>query len=433
VVAFDVLRPVELNTTEFWNARFAQGFNTPLTILTTLGLLGLAAWLFLVVKTATSLQSTDSNNLPIWAAIALTLGLQLLFPSNTVLLVVQMMAIVFWIANQQKKYPSLELHPLQVKITSAGKEGPERKVSQYSKTFSYLVSAVLIICIGITGLGLSKVYAAHYLVFAANKAAIKKDIIGVYNLQKQAVTLNRYSDSLRRSYALTNLAIANAMAQKEEKAPEDGEQIGQLLQQAIREGKAATLIDPSNSQNWQVLGQIYAGLVGATEGAENWSVSAYAKAIETNSTSPLLRIKLGSVFLSLGEYQQAITLFEQAARLKPDYTNAHYNLANAFAEAGKADEARRFYEISLSQLDSSSADYQKVKQELDQLDTRVAEALKKRQAEQAKQTTQPSEASQVNLLEENLGEASQNIEPDSQVELKSAPTETTANPIEVVQ
>ena len=55
-----------------------------------------------------------------------------------------------------------------------------------------------------------------------------------------------------------------------------------------------------------------------------------------------------------GKLQPAIGALEEAIRLRPDFTPAHYYLANAYKQAGRAEDSRReFAEVSrLTQVES---------------------------------------------------------------------------------
>ena len=48
---------------------------------------------------------------------------------------------------------------------------------------------------------------------------------------------------------------------------------------------------------------------------------------------------LGNLFYASGRVQEAVPLFERAARLRPDDANAHYNLANALLASGRPADA----------------------------------------------------------------------------------------------
>jgi len=48
---------------------------------------------------------------------------------------------------------------------------------------------------------------------------------------------------------------------------------------------------------------------------------------------------LGYILLQKGSGDEAITHYQKALQIKPDYAEAHYNLGNVFAQKGRADEA----------------------------------------------------------------------------------------------
>lgn len=385
------LKPATINTRDIWNVQFIQASNTPLTIMTTMGILGLLAWGLLFYQLTRQIKSSRGTSRGLILTALTALILQLLFPANVPVLVILATALSFWAASEQNRFSSIELHPLQVSIARAGEK--EEKISEYSKAFGMVTATGIGLVLLIVSFGLFRVYASYSYAFMAERQAVRGDAVGVYNNQRQAIAYNPYIDSLRRQYAITNLQIATAISAQENPSQEDSQQVTQLIQQAIREARAATLINNRDSQNWRTLATVYRNLIGVTEGAENWTVSSYSRAIELAPSDPTLRIDLGGVFYAQEEYQQAATLFEQAALLKPDYANAYYNLANALKEAGALEQAAQYYQQTLALIDPGSADYQTASQELQSL--------------QAKLQTQTGEAEpvqeeSVNLIEESL-------------------------------
>ncbi|MEN8253248.1 MAG: tetratricopeptide repeat protein [Patescibacteria group bacterium] len=406
---YNLLKPASINTSDSWGVQFVQASSTPLTLMTSMGILGLSAWSLLLYQVLKNIKKSNKAAKPVAAVALVALLLQLIFPINIVTLVILAVALTFWVAEEQKKYSSIELHPLEVKIAKAGEK--EEKVSEYSKGFSYFLAGIVIISVLLLGTGLFRVYAGFTHLFLAEKAAANNNAIAIYNNQRQAIAYNPYLASMRRSYALTNLQIAAAISAQENPNPDDTKQVTQLIQQAIREARAATLINGSDSQNWRTLGDVYKQLIGAAEGAENWTVSGYSRAIELSPSDPTLRVDLGGVFLAQEEYQQATTLFEQATLLKPDYANAHYNLANALKTAGNYQLAERYYQQTLALIETSGPDYEKANNEL-------AEVQAKLQTQKRDQATENPEQ-QVNLIEENLPQEQAPIESQTQLELSS--------------
>jgi tetratricopeptide (TPR) repeat protein len=141
---------------------------------------------------------------------------------------------------------------------------------------------------GILGTGwyYGRLFVAYYHLFSADRAAFKNEPARLYDHQRQAVLASPYLDLVRRQYAMTNLQLALALSTNKNPTEADRTQITQLVSQAIREAKAATIIDPTNSQNWVALAEIYRNLGNAKE-ANQWTITALVSAIGTDPPIPV--------------------------------------------------------------------------------------------------------------------------------------------------
>ena len=70
--------------------------------------------------------------------------------------------------------------------------------------------------------------------------------------------------------------------------------------------------------------------------------------IKDYPNEPLLFNISGACYASLGRFGRAVRFYEQALIIKPDYAEAHYNLAGTLQELGQLDAAVKSYEKSLS-------------------------------------------------------------------------------------
>jgi tetratricopeptide (TPR) repeat protein len=367
-------RPGWLNASPLWNTQFTQGSSFPFTLLVTLGITGLLSWLFLAVIAARQLKNASAEALPAAVVFCTALLLEIFFPINIVLIAIQTFALIFWIAAEKGKLKDVQLHAFTVEITQSGEE--VQKVPKHSNVMVYLMAAIFAIATAYSAYWVGRGAIAQAYSFQANMAAAQNKAIDSYELQKKAIQFNPYTDAYRRKYSLTNMAIASAISASPEATDEDKQKIVVLIQQAIREAKTATELDPYNSSNWLTLASIYNNLIGVADGAENWSAAAYQQAMQVSPLDPLPQLEVGALLYRFGQYAQATQMFEKAATLKPDLPNTYYLLAKSYAQQKRYSEAAAAYQQAMTLLSNagSTDDYNKVKAELEELQKMAQEA-----------------------------------------------------------
>ena len=397
---FTRARPIELNNHRLWNIRFGQSSNAYLNLVTTTGILGLASFLFLglrIIKiTSAAISKSESPESAAIASSLLVILATLLFvPFNTVLIFLfYTLAALFVAARKIAGHPSfsdatLSFYTFQQVETSSQKPPIPAAILPWLLFVPATLITVVVFTIG------GRAYAAEVAFRSALVSLQENRGSDAYNQLIQTIRLNPGVDGYHRLYAQTNLALANALAGKDEPTDQERSDITQLIQQAIREAKTATRLNPINVVNWENLAQIYRSLINVAQGAENWTIASYLQAIRLDPTNPQLRILLGGVFYSLGDYENAQNQFSQAASLKPDLANAHYNLSAAFRDQGDTLSAVRAMETTLRLVPVDSNDSTKVQAELDELKKQLTQAQEtqlleeKRQQESETLTTPP--------------------------------------------
>jgi cytochrome c-type biogenesis protein CcmH/NrfG len=342
-LAYARFKPAWLNQTKLWNTQFTQGYNLPLTLLVSTGVLGLVSWILLVLQILKQVKYNPAlRSSPLtWMLLAL-LATQLVLPPFISLLVLFGLVLSAWLSLPAHKFKQKKYHQLVIQV----------------------LGVILLITTIFGSYGLGRATIADYKFFRANQAGQDSQMVEMYQLQQQAVSLNPYLASYRRRYALTNLSLATALANKTELTSEEQSSMLQLIQQSIRESQAAATLQPADVRNWQVLAQIYNNLANTITGADQWAVNSYVQAIQASPTNPDLRIALGNIFYSVDQFEQAEQLFAQAISLKPDHANAHYNLANALAKQDKLEAAVISYENVLVLVEPDSEDYRVAAAEL---------------------------------------------------------------------
>ncbi len=357
VNAFTAFKPLSFNAGDFWQMSFASSSNWYYQLLTEVGLIGLSAYLFLawkILKDALRVfrqPRVSFVGLAIYLNLAVLLLAQLFFPLNFFLFL--LMFLLLAIARDDE--------PQAVELSAAG-------------NFAFLGLIFPAAFWGVMIFFLGKFTLANNYFLESLKAASQNDGVKTYNLQIKAIQTDPSSPAYRMAYSQTNLALANALAGKKDLSDQDRSTITQLIQQAIREAKAAAAVEPRSASAWQNLASLYRSLVNFAEGANDWSIASYQEAINLDPLNPQLRIELGGVYYSQQNWIQAATLFNQAANLKPDLANAHYNLANALREAGDLQNSLQEYETAQTLVKANSTDYQKVTQELEEVKGRLPAA-----------------------------------------------------------
>lgn len=372
--AYNLHKPTWINNSEYWNVQFSQGANVPLSIVVSLGIFGLIAWALLFVNTLKQTKSVTSQTKPVHMMILATLAIQLFMPLNIVLLTIQTVLMVFWVAGEKEKFA---VYSLNLKGVLAKNKFLASKSTLIIRALLGLLTIGSLSLVALLGVA---TYSSH-LMYLSSKAATNNDFVLAYSLQQRAIKLNPYLDGNRRKYAVTNIFIAAAISQKADLSEEDKQRFAQLIQQSIRESKASILLDGKDVANWQLAAQVYQTLIGVAENSEEWSASAYAEAIKLAPNNPELRLVLGGVLFNAKQYEDALKFFEQAAVLKPNYANAYYNGANTLKMLRRFDEAKLAYQKTLILLQPDSDDYLKAADELQELERIAKEAINQKSPE----------------------------------------------------
>lgn len=289
--------------------------------------------------------------------------------------------------------PSLTLLLLLFMLLAASINVPEKH--EYSYQFSSLFPFVITINLFFLALligsfyFLGRAYASEYFFKSSLFAYVNNDAKHLYDSQRNAIVLNPYIERFRINFSQTNMTISNNIAAKitnqsinqtepSEKAPQLTEQerqvITQAIQAAISEAKAAVTLNPQKAQNWENLATIYRNIILVIQGADSWTVSSYQRAIVLDPQNPIYRLNLGGVYYQLGNFDEAVKLFEQSIVLKSDWPNAHYNLAWALYKKNDYQKAATEMQNALSFLDekTDSTDYQRAKKELEEFKTKLS-------------------------------------------------------------
>jgi len=396
--AYNTFKPVWLNSTDQWTIPFSQAANAPLTILTTMGFVGLITWVWLFIVTLLEFSKADKHNRAVLAMLIAVLISQLFTTFNYVTILIQALLIALYIASERERFSVVQFGRMKANIFKSH----GHQYSYESVIPLYLISLILIGVIGYSAWYSGRNYLAFATMFSSYKAAQANDIVKSYELNQKAISLSPYIDTFHRDYASTNMAIAIALSNKTDINEQEKNQVGQLLQQAVREARNATILDPNDTENWVVLAQIYGDMISVTEEAKQWAVETYARAIETNPTNPYLRILLGNIFAQLKDHQRAINLYNQAIELKPDLAEAYFRMAQSLIVIEQFAQAETALRATLSLLDSNSEEYTVVTKQLEGIQDKAKAQIEAAKATQGAGSTNVPTTSPTPTPEANV-------------------------------
>ena len=346
ISAFSRFRPVQLNMTDAWNVRFGTSSNQIFMILTTVGLLGLAAlaWLYRAVIRLLSREKALSLNIGLGLGLILILIMFLLIPANPILLFTFIVLGLALGAGWEETSFSFK-HPL----------------------IPTILGGIFLLLVVFGGYLTRQVLAAEQAYGASLQAIRENNGSAAYNLLLKAQRRNPFDIRYRLDYANINLALANNLASQKDLTEQERQTILQLVSQSVNEGKNAVALAPQNAAAWENLANIYRQLFNFAQGAEQWAISAYVEAVRRDPTNPRLRVNLGGALYTLRNYDAAIDQFKRAIDLKSDYANAFFNLSWAYRQKNDIVQAYNAMRNTLNLVDRDTIDFDNATTELQKL------------------------------------------------------------------
>lgn len=399
---FTQFKPISLNRTSLWMVNFNASGNEYLQILTTLGLTGLAAigliifgWYQLIKRDPGTRITSVQMGLNLATASLLIIGLFVPFTIFHWLILAGYLSLSVGLnkAKNLTKVKDIAVTLNTVTIVPPYAANPIASTTSFaSSILPIIIGMVALTGIILSGYKTGRVYLSEIFFQQSLVAADQNLGTKTYNLQIKAINLNPAIDRYHLAYSNTNLALASAMAAKPNLSDQEQQTVTQLIQQAIREARASVQLQTNKAANWQNLANIYRQLINFAQGADQFSLDAYSQAIALSPANPSLRLEMGGLFYSLGQFDQAIARFQETIQLKPDLPNAYYNLSHGYLSQKKFLEAYQAMQQVEALIPADSADSDKVRTELADLKAKLPATATQPQTNktQTPTLTQPS-------------------------------------------
>ena len=371
--SFTRFKPIDLNLNNFWNINFTVSGNVYLELLTTLGMAGLAVFVWLILaakKLVKRLPDTriTSSQLALILSLITQLSVGLVIPFTVINWVLFVSTLSLLVVTQKSKQ-SPQVKDVLLTLNAVSLVEPWEPTHDVSRgqLLPWLLTAPAILGLILIFFNLTKVYAADYYFQQSLNAASQNQGKATYDLQIKTVDLAPRSDRYRVAYSNTNLALANSLSSAGDLSDQDRQTVATLIQQAIREARLATQINPNRAGNWANLANVYKNLVNFADGADQFAQAAYVRAIQLDPANPALRLDLGGLFYSQSNYDLARDRFAEAIQLKPNLANAYYNLSYVYQRQEKWLEAYQAMQQVAALVEPDTADGGKAVNELNDL------------------------------------------------------------------
>lgn len=352
---YSMYRQPVVNLTPYWTIRFDNGFSAFFTLLATLGLIGMALWLMLILSALSKslLHVFKEPNDVQWQAY-LTV-----FSAWAALVFLSFVAnfgmahlFIFWL------FLGLLVALLARDSMSWSSTDSSNAMMGISVVFALLCVAS-VCALWLTGQRLAADIQYSRAVAAYNaKQPIQMSIDDL----NSAVALNPMNDVYQRNLSQAYLVELNQVFTAHPTA-DQSKQMSDLVTSSLAAANQATSLNPSNVDNWSNLASIDEAIASFTPGADQQAIANYQTALTHEPTNPIFYNEIGKLYIERADayatlltgkdasttaqaqanMQQQLSSAEaalnQSVALKGDYAPAHYNLGILYERQGKLPQA----------------------------------------------------------------------------------------------
>lgn len=352
-------KPKDINNTPFWNASFDYGVGNIPTFIATTGLTGLISWIiflslficlgfkYIFVKTKDEFSrylivSSFFAGLYLWIINAV-------YTTGSVLFFMTFFFSGVFIASL------INEKLLSVKIISCA--------SNLRRKLFFISGMVLVIIFAMAGgyVYCQRFLSSVYFFKALDSANTKGDLIGG---EKYAIKSLSFSKADYQYRLLSDIYIArlNALVSQKNLSPDTlSKDLKALFLSAVNNAESALNYDKANYQNRILLGRIYESVMPLAGGEDktfyNSALKNYTEALKLNPKNPEIDLMLARLEVLNKNNQKAKDYLTDAFRLKSDYTDAAFLLAQIEVSEGNIKNAIRLVETASTIMSNNPVVY----------------------------------------------------------------------------
>jgi tetratricopeptide (TPR) repeat protein len=359
-------KPAEINLTNFWAVRFNEASSRFFTLATSTGILGIAAFLFLVISVVVFIFSSLVRIFGKRGRGTYTLL------GTTAAWIYLTLAFFFYASNMTLDFSWWLLTAAVVTLSAVVFERNEEIVSETSSPRLSLALSFVFVIIIVGFISLIFLDGQKYAAAAAyNKALLSdsqgakiEDLVGKLN---NVVTLDPSRDLYHRNLSVALFALLNQRISEkgmQNLSENDRADISNLYFAAEDQVKTAVSLNPQNPDNLVQLAQINQNVIGSKDGADQAALDNYKNSLKFSPRDPSIFYQIGQTYLTMADLEiskaagqskqdeqakipdkvkEDIVLarqnFEQAVQLKSNYIPAQFMIAVTYQRLGDTNQA----------------------------------------------------------------------------------------------
>lgn len=331
-------KPLAINQTLFWNARFQSGIGLLPSFAATGGLLSVLLWLallFFILYYGIKSVGYSENNVTKSLLFGSFLGSVYLWIFNLIYSTSNFLFVLtFFITGV---FFAMLVRSGMIEL---------RSFSFVDKTSVGFISSLFIVLLLIASIATFYLFFQKYLaVYSYNRGLIAVNVQGDLGRGESLfLKATRFDKQDRFHRSLSELGLVRLSQLLSQQLPQEEMRIQfqNLLAFTIQHAQTATNVNPSNSLNWSVLGRVYQNIIPfQIEGTRNVALDAYKQAFDRGPTNPTPLLNSAQIEIQYGNNESARSFLNSALKIKGNYTSALFLLSQLAAQEGDLPNAIR--------------------------------------------------------------------------------------------
>ena len=347
--AWSMYKPLEINSTVFWDVPFNSGSGALPTFFATNGLLGILTWLVFFLTFAWSgVRSIffSIKNRMNWETIAFFMLSFYLFVS-----------VFFYSAGILVLLLAFAFAGVFLGLFASTREGGEINMlflNDHRKSFFSILVLVFII---VFSSAFSFKYGQRFVSVSYFRKALAASDISVAETYINKALALYVNDLYLRTYMQVYLIKLDTLIKKGASLSDEDKVLLQTnLDQAVNGAQLSTTYDRTNYLNFQALGSLYQSL-GSFGVKDSYSkaIEAYQMASTLNPKNPGLKLAITNAYFLDKKIKEAKDSANEALALKPDFIDALILLSEIAKQDNDNTEALSYAQKALA-LDPNNKD-----------------------------------------------------------------------------